>query len=58
MGAREYRQEMRGAEVLATLDRLGEVFWAKRTWVIHRSDIAQPGYDVGATLAFDAEEDI
>lgn len=54
-GAEEYEQKMLGADVLTTLDRLGEVFWAKRTWVIHRSEIAQPWYEVGAEIDFDPE---
>lgn len=54
-GAQEYARQMHGAVVLTTLDRLGEVFWGKRRWVISRSEIAQPGYEVGADLEFDPE---
>lgn len=55
IGAVEYEGQMGGADVLTTLDRLGRVFWGKRTWVIRRSEIAQPGYAVGAALEFDPE---
>lgn len=57
-GSNEYQQQMRGADVLTTLDRLGEVFWSKRTWVICRSEIEQPGYQVGSTLQFDPENGV
>jgi len=56
-GAGEYARQMRGVVVLTTLDRLGEAFWGKRTWEISRSEIAQPGYAVGAKLDFDPERD-
>lgn len=55
-GADDYEHQMQTAVVLTTLDRLGQVFWAKRRWVIRRAEILQPGYDVGANLEFDPEE--
>ncbi|MGC5172102.1 hypothetical protein ACLQ2Q_15780 [Microbacterium sp. DT81.1] len=54
-GAGAYERQMRGATVLTTLDRLGQVFWTKRRWEIHMSDVAQPGYPVRADLTFDIE---
>lgn len=56
-GADEYEQRMLGAEVLSTLDLIAEIFWVKRTWEIRLSDIAQPGYQVGAVLEFDPDRD-
>lgn len=56
-GADEYQRQMHRAVVLTTLDRLGQAFWEKRAWVIYRSEIVQPGYDVGADLGFDPEVD-
>lgn len=57
-GVKEFQQEMRGSDVLMTLDRLSEAFWEKRTWRIGRSEIAQPAYGVGAALQFDTEGDV
>jgi hypothetical protein len=54
-GADEYQRQMYRAIVLTTLDRLGQAFWEKRTWAINRSEIVQPGYDIGADLRFDPE---
>lgn len=56
-GRDAFRRQMLGANVLTTLDRLAVVFWARRTWEIHRSDIEQPGYPVRSTLPFDPERD-
>jgi hypothetical protein len=54
---RAYDNQMRGQDVLTTLDRLAEVFWTRRRWEIHRSDVEQPGYPVRSTLPFDPEHD-
>ena len=51
-----FNQRLAGRHVLATLDELAEVFFARRRWQIARADLAQPGHSVqGSPLLFDGE---
>jgi hypothetical protein len=55
-GESAYNATIRGRPVMATLDELAAVFFAKRRWVIVRKEIEQPGYPVGSPLIFDDEK--
>lgn len=51
-----FEERMSGRRVLATLDELAEVFFARRTWQICRTELAQPGHGAdGSPLRFDDE---
>lgn len=51
-----FEERLAGRRVLATLDELAEVFFARRTWQVRRADLAQPGHGVeGSALRFDDE---
>ena len=50
-----YASRLRGADLLASLDKLAAVFWSKRRWQIVRADIEQPGHEVLSKIVFDDE---
>lgn len=52
-----FAAQLQGRRLLETLDELAAIFWSKRTWIITRSDVLQPGHGVGSPLQFDPERD-